>query len=178
MKSATGQKVTWNKRSKSSNMIIAGSRRNESAIIVFLLFAYCIYCWNTIFSKLNNDNVIHLSRKFRTFADNLSNEEKEYDRQRQRYVAIRNTVWLPTSYKDLRPTHNRRTLRTLACPFGSVCGGTGLCISRLGRQWPNGHIEIEAQLTKQKFYERLGFVATSEPFMMEGLMHIEMRLDF
>lgn len=38
------------------------------------------------------------------------------------------------------------------------------------------HIEIEAQLTKQKFYERLGFVATSEPFMMEGLMHIEMRL--
>ena len=41
-----------------------------------------------------------------------------------------------------------------------------------------GHIEIEAQLTKQKFYERLGFVATSEPFMMEGLMHLEMRLDF
>ena len=40
------------------------------------------------------------------------------------------------------------------------------------------HIEIEAQRTKQKFYERLGFVATSEPFMMEGLMHLEMRLDF
>ena len=39
------------------------------------------------------------------------------------------------------------------------------------------HIEIEAQLTKQKFYERLGFVATSEPFMMEGLMHLEMKLD-
>ncbi len=39
------------------------------------------------------------------------------------------------------------------------------------------HIEIEAQLTKQKFYERLGFTATSEPFMMEGLMHLGMRLD-
>ena len=39
------------------------------------------------------------------------------------------------------------------------------------------HLEIEAQLTKQKFYERLGFVATSEPFMMEGLMHLEMKLD-
>lgn len=39
------------------------------------------------------------------------------------------------------------------------------------------YIEIEAQLTKQKLYERLGFVATSEPFMMEGLMHIDMRLD-
>ena len=39
------------------------------------------------------------------------------------------------------------------------------------------HIEIEAQLTKQKFYERLGFVAISEPFMMEGLMHLEMKLN-
>ena len=39
------------------------------------------------------------------------------------------------------------------------------------------HIEIEAQLTKQKFYERLGFIATSEPFMMEGLMHLEMKLN-
>ncbi len=39
------------------------------------------------------------------------------------------------------------------------------------------HIAIEAQLTKQKFYERLGFVATSEPFMMEGLMHLNMRLN-
>ena len=39
------------------------------------------------------------------------------------------------------------------------------------------HLEIEAQLTKQKFYERLGFVATSEPFMMEGLMHLEMKLN-
>ena len=39
------------------------------------------------------------------------------------------------------------------------------------------HIEIEAQLTKQKFYERLGFIATSEPYMTEGLMHLEMKLD-
>ena len=39
------------------------------------------------------------------------------------------------------------------------------------------HIEIEAQLTKQNFYERLGFVAISEPFMMEGLMHLEMKLN-
>ncbi len=40
-----------------------------------------------------------------------------------------------------------------------------------------GHIDIEAQLAKQKFYERLGFVAMSEPFMMEGLLHLDMRLD-
>ena len=37
-------------------------------------------------------------------------------------------------------------------------------------------IQIEAQLTKQHFYERFGFSATSEPFMMEGLLHIGMEL--
>lgn len=37
-------------------------------------------------------------------------------------------------------------------------------------------IEIEAQLTKQHFYERFGFRATSEPFMMEGLLHLGMEL--
>lgn len=47
----------------------------------------------------------------------------------------------------------------------------------MGRITDANHIEIEAQLTKQKFYERLGFVATSEPFMMEGLMHLDMRLN-
>ena len=37
-------------------------------------------------------------------------------------------------------------------------------------------IEIEAQLTKQHFYEKFGFRATSEPFMMEGLLHLDMEL--
>ena len=37
-------------------------------------------------------------------------------------------------------------------------------------------IQIEAQLTKQHFYERFGFRTTSEPFMMEGLLHIDMEL--
>lgn len=37
-------------------------------------------------------------------------------------------------------------------------------------------VKIEAQLTKLHFYERFGFVATSEPFMLEGLMHIDMEL--
>lgn len=40
-----------------------------------------------------------------------------------------------------------------------------------------GLIEIEAQADKQAFYERLGFVATSAPFMMEGLPHLNMRLN-
>lgn len=40
------------------------------------------------------------------------------------------------------------------------------------------HIDIEAQLTKKAFYEKLGFVATSKPFMMEGLLHLDMKLTF
>ena len=39
-------------------------------------------------------------------------------------------------------------------------------------------IFIESQATKQGFYEKLGFRAISEPFMMEGLLHLNMRLDF
>lgn len=41
---------------------------------------------------------------------------------------------------------------------------------------PFNLIEIEAQLTKQHFYEKFGFVATSEPFMMEGRLHLNMEL--
>ena len=37
-------------------------------------------------------------------------------------------------------------------------------------------IHIESQATKQHFYEKFGFVATSEPFMMEGLLHLDMEL--
>lgn len=37
-------------------------------------------------------------------------------------------------------------------------------------------IQIEAQADKQGFYERLGFRAASVPFMMEGLMHLNMIL--
>lgn len=36
-------------------------------------------------------------------------------------------------------------------------------------------IDIEAQADKRIFYENLGFVAKSEPFMMEGLLHMHMR---
>ncbi|MGN0233190.1 MAG: GNAT family N-acetyltransferase [Bacteroidaceae bacterium] len=39
-------------------------------------------------------------------------------------------------------------------------------------------IFIESQATKQGFYEKLGFRATSESFMMEGLLHLNMWLDF
>lgn len=38
-------------------------------------------------------------------------------------------------------------------------------------------IFIESQATKQGFYEKLGFRATSDPFMMEGLLHLNMWLD-
>lgn len=37
-------------------------------------------------------------------------------------------------------------------------------------------IRIEAQLQKQHFYEHFGFRATSEPFMMEERLHLDMEL--
>ena len=45
------------------------------------------------------------------------------------------------------------------------------------QHFPDHHlIQIEAQLTKQHFYERFGFQPTSAPFMMEGLLHLDMEL--
>lgn len=36
-------------------------------------------------------------------------------------------------------------------------------------------INIEAQTYAQKFYEKLGFVQTSEPFVEDGIPHIQMK---
>jgi len=35
---------------------------------------------------------------------------------------------------------------------------------------------IEAQAQLRGFYESLGFIATTEPYMLEGLMHIKMQI--
>ena len=62
--------------------------------------------------------------------------------------------------------------------------GYGLIIMRAAialarRLYPSqAGIFIESQATKQAFYERLGFRALSEPFMMEGLLHLNMWLSF
>lgn len=62
--------------------------------------------------------------------------------------------------------------------------GYGLIIMRAAialarRLYPSqAGIFIESQATKQAFYERLGFRAMSEPFMMEGLLHLNMWLPF
>ena len=36
-------------------------------------------------------------------------------------------------------------------------------------------INIEAQTYAKKFYEKLGFVKTSEPFDEDGIQHIKMK---
>lgn len=62
--------------------------------------------------------------------------------------------------------------------------GYGLIIMRKAialahRLYPSeSGIFIESQATKQAFYERLGFRALSEPFMIEGLLHLNMWLSF
>lgn len=39
-------------------------------------------------------------------------------------------------------------------------------------------IKIRAQLQAEKFYNKTGFVRIAEPFMYEGLMHVDMMLEF
>jgi ElaA protein len=44
------------------------------------------------------------------------------------------------------------------------------------RNWPQHIIQIGAQCYLQTFYEGLGFVAFSEPYDEDGIMHIDMEL--
>ncbi len=119
------------------------------------------------------------------------------------FVVEQNCVYQDVDNNDQTAIHVwlTRSDKTVAmcriCPKGTKLAGTsigrvittergkgyGLLVMKVAistvidRMADAGSIEIEAQLTKQKFYERLGFMATSEPFMMEGLMHLGMRLD-
>ncbi len=59
--------------------------------------------------------------------------------------------------------------------------GTGLgrelvaeSISRAEKLWPGLSIKIGAQQRLQRFYESYGFAQTSEPYVEDGIMHIEM----
>ena len=59
--------------------------------------------------------------------------------------------------------------------YGAMIFQKALDVAR--ERFPDAElIQIESQLTKQHFYERFGFRATSEPFMMEGLLHLDMEL--
>jgi ElaA protein len=42
------------------------------------------------------------------------------------------------------------------------------------RKYPGQPILIEAQAQLKAFYESLGYTAITEPYMLEGLMHIKM----
>lgn len=51
------------------------------------------------------------------------------------------------------------------------------CIDYIFNDLNQDSIKIEAQAQAQGFYEKLGFVQTSEPFNDAGVMHIEMVLN-
>ncbi len=50
------------------------------------------------------------------------------------------------------------------------------CIKRTFERYPTQPIQIGAQCYLQKFYESLGFVAISEPYDEDGIMHLDMEL--
>ncbi len=51
-----------------------------------------------------------------------------------------------------------------------------ICIDYIFLHFSSSVIKIEAQVQAKGFYEKLGFMQTSEPFDDEGIMHIEMVL--
>lgn len=49
-------------------------------------------------------------------------------------------------------------------------------LNEAGRIWPGTPVRIEAQAYLHEFYADCGFVRISEPFLMDGILHVEMRL--
>lgn len=50
-------------------------------------------------------------------------------------------------------------------------------IAYLQNEYPGRKIKVAAQCYLQMFYESLGFVRTSEPYMEDGIAHIDMHLE-
>ncbi len=51
------------------------------------------------------------------------------------------------------------------------------CAEEIWQRYGDWKIVIEGQSHLQKYYESLGFVALTEPFMLEGLMHVKMAME-
>lgn len=49
------------------------------------------------------------------------------------------------------------------------------CMEFLAAHYDNPAIQIEAQDYLRAFYESLGFVALTEPYLLDGLLHLQMR---
>ena len=50
----------------------------------------------------------------------------------------------------------------------------GAAINYLSSHYPNDSIRIEAQTYAEAFYNKLGFYKVSDPFLEDGILHIEM----
>ncbi len=149
--------------------------------------------------QLGNGCILHI----KTF-DQLSTAEL-YDLLHIRsavFVVEQNCVYQDIDYQDQTAIHlwltrgDKIVALCRVCPSGTKLANTSIgrvITTERGRGYgamifqmaidaartylaPVTLIEIEAQLTKQHFYERFGFVATSAPFMLEGLLHLNMVL--
>lgn len=63
---------------------------------------------------------------------------------------------------------------------GTGCGRELMqqAILQCARQWPETGITISAQHHLEKFYHSVGFATVSEPYLEDGIPHIEMHRQF
>lgn len=52
------------------------------------------------------------------------------------------------------------------------------CIKELERTWPHTNVKIGAQEHLQGFYQKHDFVTVSEPYMEDGISHVEMLREY
>ena len=58
--------------------------------------------------------------------------------------------------------------------------GTGndmmrMTLAYIDQHYPDSRVELQAQQYVRSFYEALGFVAINEPYLDDGIMHVDMR---
>ena len=119
------------------------------------------------------------------------------------FIMEQDCVYQDLDYNDQTAVHlwltdgDKMVAMCRICPAGTKMGGLSIgrvisaergkgfgyaimeaAIAEVRKRFPDAkRIEIEAQADKQGFYGKFGFQSVGEPFMLEGLMHIEMVLD-
>ena len=81
---------------------------------------------------------------------------------------------VPPGVKCVEPSLGRLVVAQDARRHGLARRAIELGLERLSERYPNQTIRIGGQRYMETFYSSMGFVATGEPYLEDGIPHVEM----
>ncbi|HVT34499.1 MAG TPA: GNAT family N-acetyltransferase, partial [Nevskiaceae bacterium] len=81
---------------------------------------------------------------------------------------------VPPGVKYELPAIGRLVVAPPARKLGLARAGMRLAIERCAQRWPRSPVFLQAQQYLQPFYASLGFAASGEPYVEDGIPHIDM----